>query len=154
MAIQIPVREPCPYCENLAGRYSATAGEPPVVFEDDDTLSYLSPASLGGMPGHVLVIPKRHVETIFDLTREEEARLAHVCATAARVVRDILDPDGLVVLQRNGIAAEQTVPHVHFHVIPRREGTPFPPTEWVEVIPHSERMALAHRLRSAWPDAL
>jgi ATP adenylyltransferase len=153
MAIEVPVRDPCPYCENFAGRFSETAGEPPVVFEDDEVMSYLAPAPLGGMAGHVLVVPKRHVETIFDLTFEEEALLAHVASTTARVVRDVLDPDGLVVLQRNGLAAEQSVPHVHVHVIPRRDGTVFPPTEWVDTMPHAERMDLARLLRSTWPGA-
>ena len=153
MAIEIPEREPCPYCENLAGRFSESAGSPPVVFEDAELMVFLAPAPLGGMPGHSLVIPKRHVVTIFDLTMEEEALLAHATATTARVVRDVLDPDGLVVLQRNGRAAEQTVAHVHFHVVPRRDGTPFPPTEWVDTMPHSDRMRWAELLRSAWPGA-
>jgi diadenosine tetraphosphate (Ap4A) HIT family hydrolase len=66
MAIGLPHRNPCPHCENFAGRYSATAGEPPVLLEDAETASYLNPSALGGIPGHALVVPKRHVETIFD----------------------------------------------------------------------------------------
>jgi diadenosine tetraphosphate (Ap4A) HIT family hydrolase len=107
VAIELPARVPCPYCENFLGRFSESAGEPPVLFEDATTMSFLAPAPLGGMPGHALVVPKRHVETIFDLTSLEEADLAHVTSTTARVVRDALDPDGLIVVQRNGLVAEQ-----------------------------------------------
>lgn len=65
---------------------------------------------------------------------------------AARAVRAVLDPDGVLLIQRNGIAAGQEVPHVHFHVIPRAAGTPFPPPEWVPLIKYAERQALADRL--------
>lgn len=57
-----------------------------------------------------------------------------------------LDPDGIVVRQNNGVLAEQTVPHVHFHVIPRRQWTEWPPTTWIDVIPAEERRVLASRI--------
>lgn len=146
-------REPCPYCENFEGRYSSVVGPPAVVHDDDVLQVCLAPAPLGGMDGHALVLPKRHVPLLFDLTSEEEAALAHAVARVGRAIRTLVDPDGLLVLQRNGLAAEQMVPHVHFHVIPRREGTPFPPTEWQDVVPPDERQALADRLRVAWDAA-
>jgi histidine triad (HIT) family protein len=102
------------------------------------------------MPGHTLVVPKRHVETILDLTVEDEARLAHTTAHAARVLTRELQPDGILVVQRNGLAAEQTVNHVHVHVVPRRAGFAWPPTEWIEVTPLEERQELAAQLSAAW----
>ncbi|MBA3308560.1 MAG: HIT domain-containing protein, partial [Nocardioidaceae bacterium] len=89
-----------------------------MVADDALTCVFLAPASLGGMEGHTLVVNRRHVETIFDLSREEEAALAHAVARAARAVRRAFEPDGILVEQRNGVAAGQTVPHVHAHVIP------------------------------------
>jgi histidine triad (HIT) family protein len=121
----VPDRRPCPYCENYDGRY-AWHGPPATIFEDDAVVVFLAPAALGGMPGHTLVTTRRHVETIFDLTPDEEAMLAHGVARAARMVRAALDPDGLLIQQNNGVAAFQTVPHVHFHVIPKRADAPFP----------------------------
>ncbi len=115
---------------------------------------FLAPAALGGMPGHTLVTTRRHVETIFDLTPDEEAVLAHGVAKAARMLRAALDPDGLLIRQNNGIAAFQTVPHVHFHVIPKRADVPFPPQEQVLVIPSTERMHLAKPLRQHWDQAV
>ena len=143
-------REPCPYCENFAGRHSPTAGPPSVLFEDEHLMAYLNPAAHGGMPGHTLVVPKRHVETLLELTEEEEARIAHTVAHTARVLTKELQPDGILVVQRNGLAAEQTVNHVHFHVVPRRAGVAWPPTEWIEVTPLEQREELAARLSAAW----
>lgn len=147
----VPERLPCPYCENFAGRHSQVSGPPAVIAEDELTYSFLAPAPLGGMPGHTLVIPKRHVETIFELTFEEEAALAHAVAKTARMLRAALDPDGVLIQQNNGVAAFQTVPHVHFHVIPKRPG-PFPPPEQPSILPAAERAQLAATLAAVWDE--
>jgi len=149
MPLTIPDRDPCPYCENFAGRY-AWHGPPAVVAEDSTFFVFLAPASLGGMEGHTLVTTRRHVETIFDLTPYEEVAIGHAVAQAARAVRSAFDPDGVLVRQHNGVAAFQTVPHFHVHVIPMREGTPFPPLEEVPVTPWEERMEIARSLQDRW----
>jgi histidine triad (HIT) family protein len=70
----------------------------------------------------VLVVPKRHVEQIFDLEPEEAARLMQTVVLTARAIRINLQPDGLSVYQSNGPAAGQEVPHVHFHLLTRSMG--------------------------------
>lgn len=147
--IEMVERTPCPYCENFEGRY-ASHGPPAVVFENDVVYVFLAPSPLGGMPGHTLVIPKRHVETVLELSPDEEMALARAVFRAARAVNAAFDPDGIRIEQRNGRVAEQTVPHAHFHVIPRRAGTPYPPTTWLDVTPADERALLAQRLRTYW----
>lgn len=148
MAFKVPDRAPCPYCENFAGRY-AWHGPPATITENDLVFVFLAPAAMGGMPGHTLVTPKRHVETVFDLEYEEEAAIAHAVGSAARAIRSALDPDGVLVQQHNGEAAFQTVPHVHVHVIPKVPG-PFPRPEFPQVIPNEERVQLAEVLRAHW----
>lgn len=101
------------------------------------------------MDGHALVITRRHVQTIFDLTREEEAAVAHAVARAARAVRSAFDIDGLLVEQRNGVGAGQSIPHVHFHVIPRRSEAPWPPDSLVFLTPE-ERALVAQQIREHW----
>jgi len=144
--LEIPSQTPCSFCENFAGR-DPWHGRPAVVHEDDFTYVIIAPASLGGMPGHTLVIPRRHVETILDLTKQETVDLASMVRRAARAIDAAMDPDGILIVQRNGVTAGQTVPHVHFHVIPRREGTVWPPTEWVENTPSEVRVAQASLIR-------
>lgn len=150
MPIEAPVRADCPFCGNISGAASPVAGQTAVVYEDDLTFVFVNPASLGGMEGHLTVIPRRHVEMIFDLHDDEMSAIGLCVKRAARAVRDALEPDGVLVLQRNGVAAEQTVPHAHFQVIPRRSGTPFPPADWVKPTPADARQDIAERIRTHW----
>jgi len=146
---EVPRRDPCPYCENYAGRY-APHGPPAIVVEDDLTVVFLAPAPMGGMPGHTLVTSRRHAETLFDLRPEEEAALGAAIAATARAIRSALDPAGLLVQQNNGVAAFQTVAHVHFHVVPKVPG-PYPGPEPAQIVPHEERARTARLLREHWP---
>ena len=146
---QVPRLSPCPFCEYLAGRVDADE-RPVVITEDAMTVAYVAATPLGGMPGHILVISRRHAETILDLRREEEAALAATVGDAARAIRAALDPPGLLVQQHNGVAAFQTVGHVHVHVVPKVPG-PFPPAEPVLRLPLEERVRLADTLRHHWP---
>jgi histidine triad (HIT) family protein len=66
------------------------------------------------------------------------------------MVRDAFDPAGVLVQQHNGVAAFQTVPHLHFHVVPKVDDSPFPPTEWQDVMPAEERAELAAQLSAHW----
>src|SRR5262245_37851116 len=93
---RVPPRAPCPYCENFAGRY-APHGPPAVIAEDDLTCAFLAPAPLTGLPGHTLVVTRRHAETIFDLTADEAAALGAAVVATARAVRAVFDPPGLLV---------------------------------------------------------
>ena len=71
--------------------------------------------------GHCLVIPKRHAATIFDVAPEEFASVGHLVVRIAAGVRGALWPAGLSLVQANGDVAGQTVPHLHVHVLPRRQ---------------------------------
>jgi histidine triad (HIT) family protein len=72
--------------------------------------------------GHVLVIPEHHVENIFELDDLTARDVASVARRAAAAIRSVLSPDGLTISQANGIAANQTVPHYHVHLMPRTTG--------------------------------
>ncbi|WP_434660412.1 HIT family protein [Paraburkholderia sp. A3BS-1L] len=72
--------------------------------------------------GHVLVLPKEPAEEIYELSPEAVAASMAMVQKVAAAVRKSLAPDGLMIAQFNGAAAGQTVPHVHFHLIPRRRG--------------------------------
>lgn len=107
--------EACVFCEIAAGRRPAS-----LVFEDDHTLAFLDVRQFH--PGHVLVIPRRHVRDI----RVADAETARaVMATVVRVskaVAEVFPSDGLSVWHSAGEGANQEVPHLHFHVHPRRIG--------------------------------
>ncbi|KAJ8702114.1 Dinucleoside triphosphate hydrolase [Pleurotus ostreatus] len=72
------------------------------------------------VPGHVLVIPTRVVTRMTDLTEAELSSLMHSVQAVGRVVERAYGADGLTVACQDGKAAGQTMPHVHFHILPRK----------------------------------
>jgi histidine triad (HIT) family protein len=76
--------------------------------------------------GHCLVIPKAHYATVFDTPPDVFAAVGRLVVRISAAVRDALQPPGLSLVQANGEAANQTVPHLHVHVLPRRRGDKLP----------------------------
>lgn len=68
--------------------------------------------------GHVLIIPKRHVERFEDLSTEETSEISEAIKKIDGAVRNSFGYQDYVLLQKNGAMAGQTVPHVHFHYLP------------------------------------
>ena len=102
----------CVFCKIRDGQIPSTR-----VYEDERTLSFMDINPLN--EGHCLVVTRAHAATLFDAS---DADLQAAIVTAQRVataVRSALAPDGLNLLQANGAAAFQSVPHFHIHVIPR-----------------------------------
>ena len=77
------------------------------------------------VPGHVLIIPERHVERFEDLTTEEVAALGEAIKKVDLAVRRTFGNEDYVLLQKNGRGAGQSVPHVHFHYLPATKFLPF-----------------------------
>ena len=86
------------------------------VYEDDQTLAFMD--IMPQMTGHTLVIPKEPAETLFDLSDEGANNLINKVKHVARAVKKGLNADGITLFQLNGSAAGQTVPHIHFHILP------------------------------------
>ena len=110
----------CIFCKIRDGQIPAMK-----VFEDQRTICIMDINPLSR--GHCLVLSRAHAATIFDA---EVADLQAAIATAKRValaLKQTLDAEGLNVLQANGPAAFQSVPHFHLHLIPRwmRDGKGF-----------------------------
>jgi histidine triad (HIT) family protein len=90
------------------------------VYEDDKTLAFMD--IMPSVEGHVLVITKEPAEGILDLSPEGAAALIRTTQKIARAVKKGLAAPGVMLVQLNGAAAGQSVPHIHFHVLPRSEG--------------------------------
>ena len=132
----------CVFCKIRDGQIPSAR-----IYEDERTFAIMDINPLN--PGHCLVVTKVHVATLFE---SAEIDLAAAVATAKRVgtaLREALKPDGLNVLQANGAAAFQSVPHFHLHLIPRfvRDGKGF---DWTLVPGHrDEILADAAKIRAA-----
>jgi histidine triad (HIT) family protein len=123
--------------------------EASIVFEDDETLAIMDLRQAN--EGKVLVLPRRHVETIYELDEDLAACVSRTVVRVARAVRAAFNPPGLNIWQSNGEVAGQEIPHVHFHVFPRTEEdgcfnlySTFPADR-----PRTELDALAARIRAA-----
>ena len=85
-------------------------------------LAYATPDTYPVSPGHTLVIPRRHVASLFELTREERVALFDVLDEAKVRLEETHRPDGYNIGINDGAAAGQTVMHLHVHLMPRYRG--------------------------------
>ncbi|MDP1880007.1 MAG: HIT family protein [Parachlamydiaceae bacterium] len=74
------------------------------------------------LPGHCLIIPKRHVERFEMLTDEEITQVGRVIKKVNQAALNVFNTSDYLILQKNDIEVSQSVPHVHFHYIPRQKG--------------------------------
>ncbi|HUQ73590.1 MAG TPA: HIT family protein [Burkholderiales bacterium] len=91
-----------------------------VIAENDAAYARLDSNSLA--PGHVIVVPRRHVADFFDMTEAEQVAVLSLLREARRIVQAKHGPDGYNVGVNIGKAAGQNRMHVHVHLIPRYAG--------------------------------
>jgi histidine triad (HIT) family protein len=90
------------------------------VYDDARTLAFMDINPLSR--GHCLVAPKAHAATLYEVDLEDFKAVAATAKKLASALKRALSPDGLNLLQANGAAAFQSVPHFHLHLIPRWAG--------------------------------
>ena len=86
------------------------------VYEDESTLAFMD--IMPQADGHTLVIPKEPATDLLSLTPEVAAELIQQVQKIAQAVKTAMKADGITIFQLNGEAAGQTVPHIHFHILP------------------------------------
>jgi histidine triad (HIT) family protein len=106
-----PVVQGCVFCEIVAGTRPAH-----VVLDEDEVMAFLDARPV--FPGHCLLIPRDHYETLADLPRELLEPLFGAAQRLQRALESALGADGVFVAVNNRIS--QSVPHMHVHVVPRR----------------------------------
>jgi diadenosine tetraphosphate (Ap4A) HIT family hydrolase len=100
--------KPCGFCTLAPARVIAE-NELAVVVRDGFPVS----------PGHTLIIPRRHIESFFDLAGEERTAMLTLLDSAKTELETEFHPDGYNIGINDGVAAGQTVAHLHIHLIPR-----------------------------------
>jgi histidine triad (HIT) family protein len=104
---------PCPFCAIAAGTAPAH-----VVLDEPGAVAFLDARPL--FPGHVLVVPRAHVETLADLPADDVGAFFRSVQGVARAVESALSAEGTFVAMNNKVS--QSVPHLHVHIVPRRKG--------------------------------
>lgn len=109
------MKEECIFCKILEGDIPAYT-----IYENDHFKVILDrfPAS----EGHCLIIPKQHFEDIFDMSDLIASKIYPIAKKVAKVLKVVVEADGVNIVQNNGLVAGQTVKHFHLHLIPRKEG--------------------------------
>ena len=135
----------CIFCDVVAGRRKDE-----IVYEDAAVLAFLDRLRQPS-PGHVLVIPKEHTESIWTIDPRLGTSLLRAAQVVAKALRDALGYDGVTLWVSNGPGAGQEVFHFHLHVFPRRRGDGFFHVypEFPPPVPGAEKLAeLAELIRS------
>lgn len=119
----ISIVDACIFCQIVEKKIPAF-----ILYEDEKCMAFLDINPLA--PGHTLVIPKEHVENIFDI---EEDLLKHIITTAQKIsksMREKMGAEGVNLFQASGLSAEQSIFHFHLHIIPRKPNDNLNLNEW------------------------
>ncbi len=103
--------EECIFCKIVNGEIPSNK-----VYEDENVLAFkdLNPQ----MPVHILVIPKKHIESIIDLKEDDEILVGKIFTSINKIAHDIgIANRGFRVISNCGQDAGQTVKHLHFHIL-------------------------------------
>jgi histidine triad (HIT) family protein len=140
----------CTFCDLVRG-----AGEVSACYEDADAIAFMDIQPVN--PGHVLVVPREHYESLFDVPRELGVHLFAVTMRVAGAVRRVTNCEGMNIIVSSGAAAGQDELHYHVHIIPRRKGDGFDvplPFEGSEMPDRTLLDATAARISAALRDPM
>ncbi|WP_374456253.1 HIT family protein [Nocardioides sp.] len=131
----------CVFCQIVSGEVTAE-----VVLETDDLVAFLDTRPV--FKGHVLLVPREHVDTLPDLPADLRDPFLAAAQTLATAVKTGLGAQGSFVAMNNTVS--QSVPHLHLHVVPRTKGDGlrgffWPRTKYAD----GEAAAYAEKLRAA-----
>lgn len=136
--------EGCTFCRIVAGELPAH-----VVLDEPDALAFLDRRPV--FEGHTLIVPRRHLDTLLDVSTDELGVLFGAVQRVAAAVVDGLGAEGSWVSVNNVVS--QSVPHLHVHVVPRTRGDGLRGFFWPRTTYASDDAAaeVAARLRASVP---
>ena len=125
----------------------------------ENSLAWAFPTNIPITPGHTLVVPKRCIERYEELNVEEKEAVEQLRLKIIVALRQLYGVEGFHFAWNEGAIAGQTVPHLHLHIVPRKEGdagiTEYDPRKFLyrpgsrEATPEAELKAIAEEIKSA-----
>ncbi len=135
----------CTFCQIASGELAAQ-----IVYRDEAVVAFLDHAPL--LPGHVLVMPTRHVQTLDDMPDDLLAPFFGAVRQTSIAVQKALRAEGSFVATNTRVS--QSVPHLHVHVVPRNKGDGLFSTRLIwqrkKYESHSEMTEIATKIRTAY----
>ena len=122
----------CVFCEIIKRKSPAH-----IVYENDKLISFLDIEPIN--EGHVLIVPKQHVDTIEELSDETLTDIMGVAKKIVTALKDIYGNEGYSIMQNGG--AFNDVGHYHLHIFPRYSGDGFGWTDSGKQFEHSQNVA-------------
>jgi histidine triad (HIT) family protein len=113
----------CIFCKIIDGEIPAVK-----VLDEELVLAFMdiNPSTRG----HMLVVPKKHAENIFEISEGDLTAVITAVKRCSEAVKEALKAEGVTVLQLNGRASDQIVPHLHIHIMPRWENDGLSVSTW------------------------
>ncbi|MFA6536827.1 MAG: HIT family protein [Patescibacteria group bacterium] len=105
----------CLFCKIINNEIPSTK-----IFENDQVVAFLDINPCNS--GHVLVVPREHCENLLDISAKNLQEVTAVLPKIAQAVLKSLNYEGFNLSVNNGAVAGQVVPHLHFHIVPRKDG--------------------------------
>ena len=132
----------CIFCKIVSGEIPSVR-----VYEDDSVFAFMDINPIN--QGHLLIIPKAHAATIHEIPEADFLAVMSATHKLAAAVKKALNPDGINLLQLNGKAANQVVPHLHVHIVPRWFGDGVTVSQWQLVAGDMEKIkGVAEKIQS------
>ena len=103
---------PCIFCDMVSGKLPSS-----IIYESEHILSFMILDQPN--PFKALVIPKIHIESIFDMPEEIASKLFKTAVKISKAIKEASNCDGLNIVQSNSAAGQQDVFHFHMHILPR-----------------------------------
>ena len=107
--------ERCIFCKIVKGEVGSVK-----IWEDEDFFSFLDANPTG--EGHTLIIPKKHFSSLMDIDEETSEKYINAIKNTGKILMKKYNAGGFNLVLNNEKAAGQLVGHVHFHLLPRKEG--------------------------------
>ncbi|WP_243696928.1 HIT family protein [Labedella endophytica] len=139
----------CPFCALIAGTPMDAPIAADVVAERERAVAFISPRWWARNPRHVIVVPRTHVENLYDITSPDLHGVMDLVQEVARGMRGSYGCSGVSTRQHNEPDGDQDVWHLHVHVFPRYPDDRLYETRPLDVfVPSEERASFARRLRT------
>jgi len=137
-----PCTDFCSFCEYISGRLPWHP-----VIEWGSAVAFLNVRQRSR--GALLIAPRRHVQTLADLSEGEACEIFHLIGKITQLMMRKLSPDGLHTWCNSGVAAGQSEPHMHFQIVARYDGVPysFESSDSLDMTPRTQLVTLAAMLR-------
>jgi len=130
----------CIFCKIINGEIPADK-----VFENNNVVAFLDIRPIS--PGHTLIIPKKHVESLFEVDEETLKEIMLAAQKVAKGIVGVLGLQGFNFTQNHGAVAGQIVPHLHWHIIPRKENDGLQPWDRKVEYKDGEKEKVAEKIK-------